>query len=73
MDMVCKMALTSWAKLNAIINVFTEAQLVEMLEYEKANSKRVDMMVRIQQRLNAMTGARKIEELKKEFGNEKTD
>ena len=73
MDMVCNMALTSWAKLNAIINVFTEDQLVEMLEYEKANSKRVDMMVRIQQRLNAMTGARKIEELKKEFGNEKTD
>jgi hypothetical protein len=67
MDMICNMALTSWAKLNTVIGAFTEEQLVEMLEHEKVSGQRLDIMVRIQQRLNALSGARKIEELKGMF------
>jgi hypothetical protein len=67
MDMICTMAMGSWAKLNAVIGAFTEEQLVEMLEHEKVSGQRLDIMVRIQQRLNALSGARKIEELKGMF------
>jgi hypothetical protein len=67
MDMICNMALTSWAKLNAVITILTEEQLVEMLEHEQMTGQRLDIMVRIQQRLNAMESARKIDELKARF------
>lgn len=70
MDMICNMALTSWAKLNAVISVFTEDQLNEMLTHEKGSKQRLDIMVRLQQRLNALEGERRIAELKKEFSNE---
>ena len=67
MDVISTMAMGSWAKLNAVIGVFTEKQLNEMLTHERKNGKRLDIMVRLQQRLNALEGARKIDELRKEF------
>lgn len=68
MDMICNMALTSWAKLNAVIGVFTEEQLTMMLDHEKATKQRLDIMVRIQQRLNAMEGEKRITNLKEQYG-----
>ena len=67
MDMICNMALTSWAKLNTVISILTEEQLNEMLKHEQLDGQRLDIMVRIQQRLNAMEGERKINELKERF------
>lgn len=67
MDMICNMALTSWAKLNAVISILTEAQLREMLAHEQEAGQRLDIMVRIQQRLNAMEGEKRIAELKERF------
>ena len=67
MDMICNMALTSWAKLNAVISILTEEQLYEMLAHEQVDGQRLDIMVRIQQRLNALEGERKINELKDRF------
>ena len=69
MDMMCQMAMGSWAKLNTIITVFTEEQLQTMLEYEKTHKQRLNMMIRIQQRLNSLEGERKLEALRKEFNN----
>ena len=67
MDMICNMALTSWAKLNTVISILTEEQLNEMLAHEQLTGQRLDIMVRIQQRLNALEGERKINELKERF------
>lgn len=67
MDMICTMALTSWAKLNTVISILTEEQLREMLAHEQANGQRLDIMVRIQQRLNAIEGEKRISELKARF------
>ena len=67
MDMICNMALTSWAKLNTVISILTEEQLNEMLVHEQLTGQRLDIMVRIQQRLNAMEGERKINELRERF------
>jgi hypothetical protein len=67
MDMICNMALTSWAKLNTVISILTEEQLYEMLVHEQLTGQRLDIMVRIQQRLNALEGERKINELKERF------
>lgn len=65
--MICNMALTSWAKLNAVISILTEEQLYEMLVHEQLTSHRLDIMVRIQQRLNAIEGEKRITELKERF------
>ena len=67
MDMICNMALTSWAKLNTVISILTEEQLNEMLAHEQITGQRLDIMVRIQQRLNAMEGEKRITELKERF------
>jgi hypothetical protein len=67
MDMISQMALKSWRTLNAIVGSLTEEQLNKMLDHEKLNSKRLDIMLRIQQRLNAIEAARKIAQLKEEF------
>ncbi len=67
MDMICNMALTSWAKLNAVIGILTEEQLYEMLAHEQLTRQRLDIMVRIQQRLNALEGEKRIAELKARF------
>jgi hypothetical protein len=67
MDMICNMALTSWAKLNAVIAILTEEQLYEMLAHEQLTRQRLDIMVRIQQRLNALEGEKRIAELKSRF------
>ena len=67
MDMICNMALTSWAKLNAVISILTEEQLNEMLAHEQLDGQRLDIMVRIQQRLNAIEGEKRITELKERF------
>jgi hypothetical protein len=67
MDMICNMALTSWAKLNTVISILTDEQLNEMLAHEQLTGQRLDIMVRIQQRLNALEGERKINELKERF------
>ena len=67
MDMICTMALTSWAKLNTVISMLTEKQLQDMLKHEQLDGQRLDIMVRIQQRLNAMEGEKRINELKTRF------
>ena len=67
MDMICTMALTSWAKLNTVISILTEEQLYEMLAHEQLTGQRLDIMVRIQQRLNALEGEKRIAELKERF------
>lgn len=67
MDMICTMALTSWAKLNTVISILTEEQLNEMLAHEQLSGQRLDIMVRIQQRLNALEGEKRITELKERF------
>lgn len=67
MDMICNMALTSWAKLNTVISILTVEQLHEMLEHEQMTGQRLDIMVRIQQRLNALEGEKRIAELKERF------
>ena len=67
MDMICNMALTSWAKLNTVISILTEEQLHEMLVHEQLDGQRLDIMVRIQQRLNAIEGEKRITELKERF------
>ena len=67
MDMICNMALTSWAKLNTVIGILTEEQLHEMLAHEQLTKQRIDIMVRIQQRLNALEGEKRIAELKERF------
>ena len=67
MDMICTMALTSWAKLNTVISILTEEQLNEMLAHEQLTGQRLDIMVRIQQRLNALEGEKRITELKERF------
>jgi hypothetical protein len=61
------MAMGSWAKLNTVISILTEEQLYEMLAHEQENSQRLDIMVRIQQRLNALEGEKRITELKERF------
>jgi len=66
-DMICTMALTSWAKLNTVISILTEEQLNEMLAHEQLTGQRLDIMVRIQQRLNALEGEKRITELKERF------
>ena len=71
MDMICTMALTSWAKLNTVISILTEKQLHEMLKHEQLDGQRLDIMVRIQQRLNAMEGEKRITELKRGLPNER--
>jgi len=65
--MICTMALTSWAKLNTVISILTEEQLNEMLAHEQLTGQRLDIMVRIQQRLNALEGEKRITELKERF------
>ena len=67
MDLICNMALTSWAKLNTVISILTEEQLREMLAHEQLDRQRLDIMVRIQQRLNALEGEKRISELKSRF------
>ena len=67
MDMICNMALTSWAKLNTVISILTVEQLREMLEHEQVTGQRLDIMVRIQQRLNALEGEKRIAELRERF------
>jgi hypothetical protein len=42
MDMICNMALTSWAKLNTVISILTEEQLYEMLAHEQLTGQRLD-------------------------------
>ena len=67
MDMICNMALTSWAKLNTVISILTVEQLHEMLEHEQMTDQRLDIMIRIQQRLNSLEGKKRIAELKERF------
>ncbi len=67
MDMICNMALTSWAKRNTVSSILTEEQLNEMLAHEQLTGQRLDIMVRIQQRLNALEGEKRITELKERF------
>lgn len=70
LDLVCQLAAKNWRTLNSLITTLTESQLNALLNHEKATRKRMDMMVRIQQRLNNVIGSRKLEELEKEFGGE---
>ena len=67
MDAIVTKAMTNWVMLNTIIGSLTEEQLVEMLEDEKRNRKRMRYLERIHQRYTIVRAARERDELLKEF------
>jgi alpha-glucuronidase len=57
-------ALRNWAKLNKMLNSFTEAEVKEMLDDELSHEvQRRDFVIRLHQRYSALRAAREREEL----------
>ena len=67
MDAIVTAAMDNWAMLNKIISSLTEEQLVEMLENEKQQRKRMMYLERIHQRYTIVRAAREREELLSQF------
>ena len=67
MDAIVTAAMDNWAMLNKIIGSLTEEQLVEMLENEKQQRKRMMYLERIHQRYTIVRAAREREELLSQF------
>ena len=57
---------TNWRKLNKELPAFTEAQVLEMLNAERAGRKRVSILERLHQRYTVLRAARERIELLKE-------
>ena len=67
LDHLSQMALSNWKTLNGLLSMLTEEQLARMIDFEKNTKKRLDILVRMQQRENALVAARKLDELRKDF------
>ena len=67
LDHLSQMALSNWKTLNGLLSMLTEDQLARMIDFEKNTKKRLDILVRMQQRENALVAARKLDELRKDF------
>lgn len=57
---------TNWRKLNKEINTLTEAQVLEMLNAERAGRKRVSILERLHQRYTVLRATRERIEILKE-------
>ena len=58
LDIISEMALKDWRSLNNVLSALREDQLTNMLTVERADRKRLDMAVRIHQRLGQVRTAR---------------
>lgn len=63
MDTMTKMALNDWRSLNNILGTFLEDQVLAMLEHEKTDKRRKDVMLRLHQRYYKLRVARERVEL----------
>lgn len=57
---------TNWRKLNKELALLTEAQVLELLEAERAGRKRISILERLHQRYTALRATRERMELLKE-------
>ena len=57
---------TNWRKLNKEINTLTEAQVLEMLNAERAGRRRVSILERLHQRYTVLRATRERIEILKE-------
>lgn len=57
---------TNWRKLNKELALLSEAQVLELLEAERAGRKRISILERLHQRYTALRAARERMELLKE-------
>ena len=56
----------TWRKLNSDLALKTEAEVLEMLEHERATAKRITVLERLHQRYTTLRVARERVELLKE-------
>ena len=57
---------TNWRKLNKELALLSEAQVLELLEAERAGRKRISILERLHQRYTALRATRERMELLKE-------
>lgn len=57
---------TTWRSLNAELRTLDEASVLEMLEHERANERRVSVLQRLHQRYNTLRVSRERIELLQE-------
>ena len=50
--------LTSWRSLNHSLNLKSEAEVLELMEYERANERRLSVLQRLHQRYNSLRVSR---------------
>ncbi len=63
MDTMTQMALNNWQSLNKMLGTFREDQVFAMLEHEKAEKKRKDVLLRLHQRYYKLRIARERAEM----------
>ena len=56
----------SWRKLNDMLSTMTEQQVLDLLNAERANAKRVTVLERLHQRYTTLRAARERAEILKE-------
>lgn len=50
--------LKSWRSLNHSLNLKSEAEVLELMEYERANERRLSVLQRLHQRYNSLRVSR---------------
>jgi hypothetical protein len=63
MDLMTQMALNDWQSLNKMLSSFCEDQVAAMLEHERGDKKRKDVLKRLHQRVSKLRSAREWAEL----------
>ena len=58
--------LKSWRSLNHSLNLKSEAEVLELLEYERSHERRLSVLQRLHQRYNSLRVARERIEILKE-------
>lgn len=58
--------LQSWRSLNHALNLKSEAEVLELLEYERSHERRLSVLQRLHQRYNSLRVARERIEILKE-------
>ena len=66
MNKVLTEALGNWRSLNEKLPEFSEAQVLEMLEWERNHERRLSVLLRLHQRYNMLRVARERVELMKD-------
>ena len=67
MDFICTQALKDWRTLNMFLASLTEAQLTAMIEFEKNNRRRGQLLKRMHQRFCKLRNEREWVELTNEI------